>query len=414
MGWGDFISEVGDWAEGVGHGAQAVVHAGQEIGKDIGAIGKGVGWVANPYHYDDIAHGVGAAGSFVANHPGQTWDIGFGIGKQLLKDELLDPKHLAINLGLTAATVLTGGGAGAALATRLGEGALGVIRGTRIGSSLLREAKGIEEGVATARAISTGVRTAEEVGGVARGAEEAGGFSRALSRVDNILSPNARTEGLKAQWKPGTIVRNQIANRIEAGAGEGGASIARQMASDWVRQSATKPVFREGTSELAQTISTNAWRARRANTLRGRAETVGNAGGVGESLYQAETHPVKFALGLAEQHGYDPRGAAQKAMQGVAKEATKKVLNTGSERKHPVLDATASQPMAPLRQPTYDAGMVASPGYPRSSTANAQASGYETVRSEVGPITVGSRRSSFYNGVDTAYQRQSIYDTAGV
>jgi hypothetical protein len=132
MGLGDFLSGVKDAAVNVGKGAL---------------------WVADPRHLDDIAEGAGKAVEFVAENPGKTWDTAFEVGRAVVKDQL-DPVNLAINAGLLAATVATGGAAAPAFIAKLGMGAKSLEAG-------VAAAKGIDTAVDVAKGVSTGVKAVE-------------------------------------------------------------------------------------------------------------------------------------------------------------------------------------------------------------------------------------------------------------
>jgi hypothetical protein len=405
MGMGDFLSDIGDaivpeavedWAGGISHGAQAV--AGM-----AGNVAQAGMWAANPTHWDDIGRGVGAAANFVADNPGQTWDIAFEVGRHIVKEELLDPKNLAINLALTGATLATGGAAGAAWLAKAGKTGMTAIRSTRVGARVLRGAKEAEGAVAGARALSTGAKWADRTGDVIGDARDA---RRMVDRIDSFISPNARLEGLKAQFSPGYRARGAIANRIEGQA----PGIGRQMFADYVRQSATKPVFTEGASKAAQTIGTNVWRAKRVGVKVRQGQLIGAAGGAGEEVFQATTNPLGYAIGKARAHGYDPVSLAQKALKGGATKAGMKALDASSQGRQ-----RRDEPMAMQPGPDYSiatsAGGESTP-YRTGRGAGPRVSEYQTESADVGPITVGRRRSAFYEGTTMAYGTQSEYEYA--
>lgn len=144
MGLGDFLSGVKDAAVNVG---------------------KGAAWAVRPDHWDDIAEGVGKAGEFAMEHPGQVWDTGFEVGRAVLKDQL-DPVNLAINAGLLAATVATGGAAAPAFIAKLGMGAKSIeagIAGAKAVETGVEAVKAVETGVGAVKAVESGVRGAKAV-----------------------------------------------------------------------------------------------------------------------------------------------------------------------------------------------------------------------------------------------------------
>jgi len=120
MGFGDFVKgalhDAGSIAGDVGGAVKNVAKAGEE------AV-KGGAWLANPTHWDDVAKAGYHAEQFVQHHPGETFDIAKNVGIHMLKDQL-KPSNLLLTGGLLAATVLTGGAAGGALAAEVADTAV--------------------------------------------------------------------------------------------------------------------------------------------------------------------------------------------------------------------------------------------------------------------------------------------------
>lgn len=165
------------------------------VGEAVGNVAKGVAWVGNPTHWDDIAEGVGKGVEFVAEHPGQAWDTAFEVGRAVVKDQL-DPVNLAINAGLLAATVATGGAAAPAFVAKLGMGAKSLEAG-------VAAAKGIETGVEVAKGIDTAVDVAKGVQTGAKALEagssalRAGETAAEVGKTVETVADTART-GSKA------------------------------------------------------------------------------------------------------------------------------------------------------------------------------------------------------------------------
>ena len=167
MGLGDFLDGVGD----------AVTN-----------VAKGAAWVANPTHWDDIAEGAGKAAEFVTENPGKAWDTAFEVGRAVVKDQL-DPVNLAINAGLLAATVATGGAAAPAFIAKLGMGAksvsagVGAAKGLQAAGTVVKGAKAIETAGDVVGAVKTGAKVVDTVGDVARTADTVTDAAKTGSRV---------------------------------------------------------------------------------------------------------------------------------------------------------------------------------------------------------------------------------------
>src|SRR5262245_44501595 len=195
MGIGDFFQDVGDfivpesvedWAGGVAHG--------------IGTIAGGAGWALNPTHWDDMVRGTARGVNWVAEHPGQAWDTGFEIGRHIVKEELLDPKNLAINLGLTAASIATGGGSSGLLAARM-------LKMGKAGATAFRAARSAEEGASMVRAIGAGVRGARSIErgvGVVRDVSRAADVAEDVGALGKVTRGVNRALDAPAQLRRGT------------------------------------------------------------------------------------------------------------------------------------------------------------------------------------------------------------------
>ena len=102
----------------------------------------------------------------MVENPGKTWDIGFEVGRGMVKDQL-DPVNLAINAGLLAATVATGGAAAPALIAKLGLGAKSLEAGVTAAKGVetgVEVAKGVDTAVDVAKGVKTGVKAVERPG----------------------------------------------------------------------------------------------------------------------------------------------------------------------------------------------------------------------------------------------------------
>ena len=392
MGLGDFFEDVGgavaDTATGLYHGAEAVVGT-------AGDIAQGAAWVANPTHWDDIGRGVGAVGSFIAEHPGQAWDMGF----ELARDEFTG-WNLATNLALGAATVFTGGGSGAALAARLGTGALRAARavdefstGARITRAALGAGRAVRESEA---AIGIG-RAASEVGKVANKAVDVLGYvPQQVARARGAI-PGMSEFGLR-----GTIADRAIASQASIQSGEAG--MLRGALSDVVRGSHTRPGITAASSSGSRAFADTAYsvnRSRMYQALPGKTE---RSARFGEELYQAKKDPLKYGM----EHGGSE--VLQKAGSFAAKRAAKGMFGDNEERETPTY-VSADRVYQPAPD-TPDLGMgrgyggAVGGGY----APDVSESTYDT-SSGFAPIAVGRGRS-FYEGagesggVVNPYQQQ--------
>jgi hypothetical protein len=173
-----------------------------------GNVAKGAAWVANPTHWDDIGRGVGNVAEFVAENPGKTWDMGFEVGRSILKDQL-DPVNLAINAGLVGLTVATGGAAAPALLAKVGLGAKSVQAG-------VEGAKIADTVVDTAKAVKTSIKAIDVAGDVAKVGSE---ISQGAGRLASFARSAAETTRLDTALDVGKMSR--YLNPIETRAGSG-------------------------------------------------------------------------------------------------------------------------------------------------------------------------------------------------
>ena len=163
MGLGDFLSGVKDAAVNVA---------------------KGAAWVADPRNLDDIAEGAGKAASFVAKNPGKTWDTAFEVGRAVAKDQL-DPVNLAINAGLLAATVATGGAAAPAFVAKLGMGAKSLEAG-------VSAAKGIDTAVDVAKGVKTGLKAADVASDTLKAADTVKDVAKGVETVSDTAKTGSK------------------------------------------------------------------------------------------------------------------------------------------------------------------------------------------------------------------------------
>jgi hypothetical protein len=155
------------------------------VGEAVGNVAKGAAWVANPTHWDDVAEGVGKGVEFVAEHPGKAWDTAFEVGRAVVKDQL-DPVNLAINAGLLAATVATGGAAAPAFIAKMGltaKSAQAGVSALKVADTVGDVAKGVSTATKAVRAGETALKAADTVGDVARTTRTA---AKALDTVGDV------------------------------------------------------------------------------------------------------------------------------------------------------------------------------------------------------------------------------------
>ena len=197
MGFGDFLSGVKDAAVNVG---------------------KGAAYAADVTHWDDIAGGVGDAAKYVAKNPGKTWDVGFEVGRAIAKDQV-DPVNLAINAGLLAATVATGGAAAPAFIAKLGMG----VKSAEVGISALKgasTASSVAKGVKFADTALDAAKTVDKVGDVAKALKTTEKVVETVDKVDKVADTGkalSRTDKFLEQTGTLGRVTDPIATRAGAG-----------------------------------------------------------------------------------------------------------------------------------------------------------------------------------------------------
>jgi hypothetical protein len=334
MGLGDFLSGVKDAAVNVG---------------------KGAAWAVRPDHWDDIAEGVGKAGEFVVEHPGQAWDTAFEVGRAVVKDQM-DPVNLAINAGLIAATVATGGAAAPAFIAKLGLGAKSLEAGltaAKVGETIAECAKVADTVIEGANAVKTGAQAVEATTSAVRATETAAEAGRAVSTGTKALeaadtaADTARTgskamelvdKGLGLQpGKWGTraqrvlnpletgekwgaaAFRERAAGRILEAGGEA-PSLARQATAAFV-QGGGKGV---GMAEQLQGMSDKVYEAQkwaqRAQAVGKRAhqaEQIGRGVEVAaDPLSAVEPHVNDYVNSQTHAAGYSDRGQVVESMYG--------------------------------------------------------------------------------------------------
>ena len=294
MGIGDIINDVGDFVvpESVENVAGGLVHGAE-------TLGRGAAWVGNPTHWDDIAMGVQDVGAAIANNPGQTWDIGFEVGRHLVKEEILDPKNLAINLGLTAATVFTGGGSGAAL-------------GARIGGGVLKAAKAADNAITGARITKTAMRAGRAV----RAADDVLGARKAFNTGVDVLGyvPGKIREGRVALGLSPHGLRGGMANKIasESAIQSGEVGLMRGAVSDLVRGSATRPGAVAASTSGSRAFADINYAANRAQMYQSMPGATKKASRFGEEIYQAEQDPFGYAMKHGGQEVMEHVGAIRR------------------------------------------------------------------------------------------------------
>jgi len=428
MGLGDFLGGIGDAlvpediedlagaaVHGVGSAATGLVHGVEAVGNTVGTVAQGAGWALDPHHWDDIQHGIGAAGSFIAQHPGQSWDMAFEVGRHIVKEELLDPKNLAINLGLLAATTLTGGGAGAAWIAKLGEGA-------RAGIGAVRAAKGIEEvgalsrGARAAGAAMAASETAWKAARAERAALSGVRAGEAVSEATSLIGRTAEKVTDVAEFMPRQFARARQAitgNELGyvargraslAASFEGNApGLAREMVGDVIRGSKFAPSVTAG--QAGGRFAQSAYAVHRGQANIGHVNAVGTAGRAGENLYQIEKNPQAWAAKKAGMTGADIEAlrAGYRTLRGAKKISDELGENKTEEKK----------PKAPV--PTYGEGGFVNyaptgsmPAFP-SGASRPQRLGTSEEQYVESDFRVG-RLDQFQRGI---YDPQSIYETAG-
>ena len=238
-----------------------------------GAIANQV--ITNPIQSAEaVRHAATETGQFIYEHPGQAWDIAFESGR----DYVTNPWNIVIDGGLLAASLYTGGGAGAGLVTRMAARTGRVLNSTRVGRQVVR-------GVGSAQRIRHATTAAE----VAEGANAVYRPGRVMSAVDTALelqpraSSAVRTRLGLNEFGATSRARTALGNKIGTG-NEGW----RAAVGDWVRDSSYRPgsVSRH-TGQLvgaplsesagANRLATQAWRTSRARELRAQYQFLGES-----------------------------------------------------------------------------------------------------------------------------------------
>ena len=412
MGLGDFLGDIGDALvpEAVEDVAGGLVHGAQTAAGVVGDVAQGAAWVANPTHWDDIGRGVQDVGAFIANNPGKTWDIAFEVGRHVVKEEILDPQNLAINLGMLAATTLTGGGAGAAWMAKIGSGVrtgVGAMRAARATGEGMTVARGIRAGTTAMRAsdaaftaaraervAATGLRAAE---GATEAASAAGRLGQKVTDVAEFMPRQfARARQAITGNELSYVQRGRqgLAARFEGGA----PSMAREMVGDVIRGSSFRPGV-AGLGAGGAKLARGTYAVKRGEANVSHVQAVETASDVGEEAYQFQKNPEAYLTKKAGMAGIDV-GAIRSAYQ-LFKNAKK--LGEGEENEEPK-----------KKYMPRDTGGFAPTSY------DAPVSGYRSGRAQRGPgtseseyvesdFTVG-RLDQFQRGI---YDPQSIYEKAG-
>ena len=417
MGIGDIGRGIGDWLvpEPVEDLAGGLVHGGQTAAGLATDAAKAGRYVTNPYNWDEIGSAAATAGSFVANNPGKAWDVAFEVGRHVVKEEILDPQNLAINLGLTAATVLTGGGAGAAWLAKAGTAG-------RAGVSAFRAARASGEGVSAARAVRAGTTAARGADAAfqalraervaARGFRVADATTEATSTFGRIGQKLTQA----AEWGPNKAAELRLATGgtsplsavsrgrgAVAGAFEGSApGMLREAVGDVIRGSAFRPST-AGLGTRGSMFANAAYRTNRAENIHGHAEAVETASDVGEEAYQFQKNPEAYVTKKAGMAGVDVgaiRAGYQMFRQGKQlKDALGEENETAPKKRAAPRAADGYTPISTPEAPTSSFRGVQARGGPGTSRS-------EYVESD---FTVG-RLDQFQRGI---YDPTSIYEKAG-
>ena len=422
MGLGDFVDDlvpeavenvagaavggVADFGVGVGRGAQTAAGL-------VGDIAQGAGWVANPYHWDDIQHGVGAAGSFLVNNPGKVWDVGFEVGRHIVKEEILDPQNLAINVGLLAATTLTGGAAGAAWAAKIGKGVrsgasafkaaratgegMSVARGTRAALETMRASEAAFKAVRAERIATTGLRGSEAI---AEGTSAAG---RIGSKITDVAEFMPRQFAKAREFVTGNELSYlQRGRRGLAESFEGSSpGMMREAVGDVIRGSA----FRPGTAGLGAggaKLARGTYAVNRGRANVSHVEAVED----GQRRWRGGLRVPEEPRGLRRQEGRDRwRLTSALSGPGTTCSATPRSSGRGKRRRRSSASLMLDRlPMATPRSPSPRRRYRAYRGQQASRSLGTSESEY--VESD---FAVG-RLDQFQRGM---YDPRSIYETAG-
>jgi plasmid stability protein len=347
MGFGDFLSGVGEAVGNVGEAVggdwvvdqalkapdatRHVLNAGEAVTKGVSHL------VTNP---TQIARGAGAAINFVQENPGQAWDVGFEISRAIVKDQL-DPVNLAINAGLIAATVATGGAMAPALVAKLAMGARTGVTALRAGEGAIAGVRAARTGFQAARAASTAVKTAraadtaidaaqtiDRATDIVKDVEHVRDAEKIMGRGDAFLGGTdvygTATKGSKAlnpisrhaERIMQERVRDPLATKILAGGRAGDeASAGRQILAAAVQgNTGFRPVQLARQSERAIGAQRTMWRGRQvAKKTVGYAQTAGSV----QTGYDIAYDPVGYAGGKAEagwaEHGDEITAQAEQS-----------------------------------------------------------------------------------------------------
>lgn len=393
MGLGDFL---GGAAESVGHWVGGVAEGVGTVVTHLDDIARGAAWAVNPTHYDDIARGVGNTAEFIGEHPGQIWDTGFEVGRYLVKDQLLDPKNLAINVGMLGLSAATAGGASGMMAAR-------VANWTREGVEAIRGVRGIEEVASGARAIEGGIGAAEAAEAASTAARSAGRVEGFMQRADKLLGGPGMGERARERLTGEAYgLVNRSRNALAANVAERG-GLAGQIASQSISVGRARPII-EG-SRVGQGVSDVMWLNRQKDRIESTAGTVSKLGQEGRDLTQAVTNPLGFGLRKAKEHGYDVEGMAREEIGKLGEKAAMKAMKGGKQKpkRSSAYGDMAGGGGGYANYSAADGGAVGPVG--GGGTARVTHEGEETYSSQINPMA-GRRRSNFYAGTNETYGSQ--------
>lgn len=282
-------------------GKDYLMSTGKELGQSAVNLGRTASAASNPEHWPTVAKGVYKAGEFTKEHPGQAWDIGFGVGKHMLKEQLR-PENLITTAALAATTF----GVGAVAA----EGA--------------RAAQAVSEASEAAKVGQEALGVAE----AAQGVSKAGRSMQTFDQAAGAVSKQSLSPVTKYVTQP---LRDKAAQAILNAGGEAG--VPRQVAAAMVQgQSGTMPTELAGMGERVRNAQEWGWRLNAGQkrlsqtklgekVLHATADPVGYAKSTamshkGEALNYASEHPQQVAEGLQKyQQAKNPSGMADTGLQ---------------------------------------------------------------------------------------------------
>jgi hypothetical protein len=313
------------------------------IGDAVSNVGKGAAWAANPAHWDDIAEGAGKAAEFVVENPRKTWDVGFEVGRAMVKEQL-DPINLAITAGLTAATFATAGAAAPTLLAKMGLTAksatagAGAIKGTQVGTQAARAVK-------TADTAADAAKAAKAAADAAKAAK----VTRGLERFDKLAEPGKLARALNPiATRPGAgATRGKLAQKILDAPVRSGASpigeapsTGRQVVAALVQGTSRRaPKQLVGMSDEVYNAQKMLWRARQAKRM-----TVGTAqkANAAEAGVEVAADPQKAVMerataemdrrGVGQYSGYSDRGQTVESPYGSGRGPTTESVYGGAGR----------------------------------------------------------------------------------